>query len=241
MNKILIVLLVALVSVPWQVNAKQQVDAKGCVILLHGLGRSELSMVAIEWRLSRQGYTVINASYPSLSQSIETLSYLAIEHGVAQCEQQGANTVNFVTHSLGGILVRHYLSENTIGGLGQVVMLGPPNQGSQLADYIKTITFLDRLQPEAGRQLGTDQYSILKQLGTVDFELGIIAGNKNGRPLVSHALKGASDGTVLVEETKVSGMSDFLVLPATHTFMMWKREVLDQVVNFLKSGQFDHG
>jgi predicted alpha/beta hydrolase family esterase len=238
MKKFMIIVLVCFCSAVSLVSAESKSSAE-CVILLHGLGRTELSMAAIEWKLSSHGYTVVNSSYPSLEYSIEELSVLAVEKGVAQCRGKGATKINFVTHSLGGILLRHYLSENTIDTLGRVVMLGPPNQGSQLADYIKTISFTHKFQPLAGRQLGTDQHSIPKKLGAVNFELGVIAGNRNIRPIITHAIDGASDGTVLVEETKVAGMSDFLLVPATHSFMMWRRETLDQVVYFLGNGRFE--
>ncbi|MFT5101826.1 MAG: triacylglycerol lipase [Planctomycetaceae bacterium] len=95
-------------------------------------------------------------------------------------------------------MLRHYLSENDIENLGRSVMLGPPNKGSMLADYIKTIGFANKMQPPAGRELGADDDSIAKNLGPVSFDVGVIAGNKNVRPLVSKALLGPSDGTVTV-------------------------------------------
>lgn len=217
---------------------EQKIDSDECVILLHGLGRSGFSMKAVEWRLNSENYQVVNQSYPSTQHPIEELAELAFKEALPQCNT--SNSIHFVTHSLGGILLRQYLAKHELENLGRAVMLGPPNQGSQLADYIASIKLADTWQPQAGKQLGTDERSVPKQLGPVDFEVGVIAGNRNWRPLVSKPLVGPSDGTVTVEETKVAGMRDFLELPATHTMMMWQRSVLDQIVVFLENGEFDH-
>lgn len=194
-------------------------------------------MKAVEWRLEKEGYVVVNQTYPSTQHPIEDLAVIAMSEALPQCPNDAP--INFVTHSLGGILLRQYLSLETIPKLNRTVMLGPPNQGSLLADYIQTIKVADHLQPEAGRQLGTNDKSVPQALGAVDFDVGIIAGNRNWRPLLSKPLEGQpNDGTVTVEETKVAGMSDFLELPATHTLMMWQDDVLEQIVAYLASGRF---
>ena len=214
--------------------------AGDCVVLLHGLGRSEMSMKAIEWRLNRSplGYTVVNQGYPSLSQPIETLAVTAIDDARRKCHEAGTRQIHFVTHSLGGILLRQYLSGHEIANIGRTVMLGPPNQGSALAEYLASISIVEKLRPTAARQLGTGEASIPAQLGPVNFEVGIIAGNRSLRPWISRALQGASDGTVSVEETRVAGMTDFVELPATHSLMMWQSAVLNQVEYFLLRGHF---
>jgi len=210
-----------------------------CVILLHGLWRSGLAMMPMEWFLEEQGYAVVNVSYPSLEQSIETLADTAVREGIAECRALNQRRINFVTHSLGGILVRQYLSRNTIDGLGRVVMLGPPNQGSQMADYFLDNPLTDLYQPRALVQLGTGQASIPRRLGPVNFELGVIAGTVNRRQLMPGSPVGVSDGTVSVTETLVPGMKDFLLVPATHTFMIWSKRVMGQALAFLRHGQFD--
>ena len=221
------------------VNTEAESEAAECVVLLHGLGRSGLSMKAVEWRLEKEGYDVVNQSYPSTQHPIEELATIALSEALPKCPED--STIHFVTHSLGGILLRQYLSNETIPELGRTVMLGPPNQGSQLADFIQSIKVADHLQPEAGRQLGTNDQSVPQSLGAVNFDVGVIAGNRNWRPLVSKPLEGQpSDGTVTVEETKVAGMSDFLELPATHTMMMWQEDVLEQIVTYLSTGSFNH-
>ncbi len=196
-------------------------------------------MKALEWRLTDSGFEVVNLSYPSLNHPIEQLAVMAVEEGVGDCRARGMERIHFVTHSLGGILVRQYLSERDIPGLERVVMLGPPNQGSQVADFVHSFEFLRPLEPYAIEQLGTGEGSIPRELGPVKFELGVIAGTANRRAMLPGFPGGAGDGTVSVGETVVPGMLDFLEMPVSHTLMMWNDDVLHQVVYFLDHGYFD--
>ncbi|MEP1470518.1 MAG: alpha/beta fold hydrolase [Halieaceae bacterium] len=236
----LVVCILSFSGAPATLSADHTDSSQGeCVVLLHGLWRSSLSMKRVQWTLEEQGYSVANISYPSTSHNIETLAAMAVEQGVAECQLRHQGRISFVTHSLGGILLRQYLASQDIIGLRRVVMLAPPNQGSQMADYFQEITFLAPFEPEPLNQLGTGDKSIPLQLGPVSFELGIIAGNLNLRRYLPGAPEGVSDGTVSVAETVVPGMLDFLVMPVTHTFIMWDGEVLRQVVQFLRNGRFD--
>lgn len=214
-----------------------QIDPE-CAVLLHGLWRTELSMKGLQWELEEAGYTVANVTYPSLSYPIEELALMAVEEGLEECWAQGLQHIHFVTHSLGGILLRQYLTGRDIPGLHRVVMLGPPNQGSQAADYVYSLEILQPFMPMAVEQLGTGEQSVPLRLGPVSFELGIIAGTVNRREGLPGVPQGASDGTVAAAETVVPGMLDYLELPVTHSFMMWNDTVLRQVLHFLRYGTF---
>ena len=208
------------------------------VILLHGLGRTSRSMRNIQRHLTRAGYRVINLSYPSTSRSIEQIvAYLGPELD-SYCASPQAR-VHFVTHSLGGIILRCYLRKNRPAGLGRVVMLCPPNRGSELADRLAGWPVYRVLTGPAGQQLGTGSSGVVNCLGPVDFELGVIAGNRSLNPLFSHLIPGTDDGTVSVESTKVPGMQDSLLVPRSHTFIMNDPEVARQVEHFLHHGRFD--
>ncbi|HET6565227.1 MAG TPA: hypothetical protein VFG52_07435 [Xanthomonadales bacterium] len=221
-------------------NAQETPPPETCIILLHGLGRSSVSMKGVEWRLEEEGFAVVNKSYPWMNFSIDELAGIAVEPGLEDCRKLGISQVGFVTHSMGGILLRQYLVQNTIPELGRVVMLAPPNQGSTVADHLLANELLEPLLPEPAHQLGTGEGSVIKQLGPVTFELGVIAGS-NERPLASPGLDGKpNDGTVAVDETRVEGMQDFIVLDVDHSFLMWRTAVLHQVVLFLREGHFDH-
>lgn len=212
--------------------------ASDCVIILHGLARSDNSFSKMEQKLNEGGYFVINESYPSTKHDIETLANDIIPRSVASC--QDSSQVHFVTHSLGGILIRQYLSEHSVTNLGRVVMLAPPNKGSEITDEMKDNILYKAVNGPAGLQLGTDSSSVPNQLGPANFELGIIAGTKTVNPILSQMLPNPDDGKVSVESTKLSGMTDHIEVPYSHTFIMNKDEVIEQVIHFLENGSFIH-
>ncbi|HEV8702794.1 MAG TPA: alpha/beta fold hydrolase [Candidatus Polarisedimenticolia bacterium] len=214
-------------------------DGRETVVLLHGLGRSPQSMERLGRRLEARGYRVVSVAYASRHESVEAIArHLDIE--LARRCPERAVRVHFVTHSLGSIVVRYYIKHHRPANLGRVVMLGPPNGGSELVDLMRRIPIVRHHMGPSRGQLGTDSSSLPARLGPVDFELGVIAGTRTWNPLFSWLLPGADDGMVTVERTKVEGMSDFLAVPRTHTFMMKGPDVIAQTIAFLRHGEFDH-
>ena len=211
---------------------------KECVILLHGMGRTKNSMNRLEKSLVKDNYIVWNESYPSRSECIEKLAVDHIEKGLAFCNKAEAKAIHFVTHSLGGIMVRYYLQDNKIDNLGKIVMLSPPNKGSEVADFLKDVFVYKLVMGPAGQQLGTGPNSLPNSMGSIEANLGIITGNKTLDPWFSPLIPGADDGKVSVESARLKEMSDFMVVESSHAFIMRNAQVIDQIKYFLKHGKF---
>lgn len=211
-----------------------------CVVLLHGLGRTSASMEPLQEFLEAHGYAVANVDYPSRKHPIQALAPLAVEKGIGECQQGNRPAaIHFVTHSLGGILVRYYFSRHEHDALGRVVMLAPPNQGSNAADAFRHLPGFAWLNGPAGFQLGKGEGSVPLALGTPAFEFAVIAGNRTIDPLGSAVLDNPDDGKVSVSDTRLAGMRDFTIVAASHAFIMQNEDVFRLVAGFLAEGRFD--
>lgn len=215
------------------------VAASECVILLHGLARTSASMDTMQARLEEAGYIVVNIDYPSREYPIEELAPMAAGRGVHNCRaMDNVEQIHFVTHSLGGILVRQYLADEDVPELGRVVMLGPPNQGSAAVDELRDVPGFDWINGPAGRQLGKGEASVPLALGPADFELGVIAGTRSIDPIASAVLDDPDDGKVSVADTRLEGMDDFITVEHSHAFIMRMQRPIELTIQFLKSGRF---
>ena len=210
-----------------------------CVILLHGLARSSSSMKKMGKALAKSGYVVHNTDYPSTDKPVDELASDVIPAAVESCVKDGDRPIHFVTHSLGGILLRYFLETNVPDNLGRVVMLSPPNQGSEVVDVLSDVPGFMAVNGPAGQQLGTDDESVPSQLGTATFDVGIITGNRSINLFLSMMIPGDDDGKVSVERAKLEGMADFLVVPHSHPFIMKSDLVIRQVQYFLEHGRFE--
>ncbi|NNE60096.1 MAG: alpha/beta fold hydrolase [Woeseia sp.] len=228
-----------LAGAPSTGSAAVAAAAADCVVLLHGMARTHRSMRPMQTALQAAGYIVVNEGYPSRKHAIEKLAPLAIEAGLEGCKQQGAKgRIHFVTHSLGGILVRHYAAKTEIPRLGRVVMLAPPNQGSAAADKWRAVPGFGWLNGPAAFQLGKGDDSLPRRLSPPSFEFAVIAGDRSIDPITSAMLDNPDDGRVSVADTRLAGMRDFRVVHATHAFMMRNRGVIALTKSFLSTGQF---
>jgi predicted alpha/beta superfamily hydrolase len=184
----------------------------------------------MEKALQKAGFVTHNINYPSTSDTIENLAKNAIPPVVEECKRADAAAIHFVTHSMGGILVRYYLEHVSHPEcLGRVVMIAPPNHGSKLVDFLRGKPVLrqtfDFFLGHAGGELGTSQESTPNKLGSANFTLGIIAGRY--------------DCKVKMESARLEGMTDLIVLPYTHTLIIVRSKTFHQTIFFLQNGTFD--
>ncbi len=221
------------------INAKE-IKSNECVFVVHGLGRTSNSMMLMKHHLKKEGFQVVSFSYDSRHISVDS-AVQKLQTAVYNELHKASPPVklHFVTHSLGGIMTRKMLESKVPEQLGRVVMLSPPNQGSELPDKLGKIGLYKTVTGPAGLELGTGKDSYPNQLGAVKFPLGVITGDRSLNLLYSCCIPGKDDGKVSVESAKVDGMADFLVVHSSHTWIMNRKVVRKQVVNFLRNGYFE--
>lgn len=203
------------------------------VVLVHGIWMTGLDLVPLRLRLRRAGYDASIFRYPSLTASPERNADLLAAYA-AGIE---ADTVHFVGHSLGGLVLLHLFDRHEVERPGRVVLLGAPARGSAVARVlsIRPITRpLIGRSGERGLLGGSPRWNARRDLGTIAGDHGLGVGRVLG------AMEGPSDGTVGVEETRVEGAADRAVLPVTHTGLVFSGEVTEQVLGFLRHGRFAH-
>ncbi len=235
--KKLIILLAMLMPAAVLAEEKDISQEQECVILLHGLMRSSSSMSSLERGLEEAGYHVVNVDYPSTTNSVEELAQAHIPPAMSKCTEN--MKVNFVTHSMGGILVRAFFKANPTIKPNRVVMIAPPNKGSEVIDD-EAYQWFGGVSGVSGAQLGTGKDSLPNQLGPVDYEVGIIAGSASVNPIFSDLIPGPDDGAVAVARTHVEGETDWIDVKATHSFIKFNPTARRQVIEFLKNGKFAH-
>ncbi len=209
---------------------------------MHGLARTYHAMDNMQESLTEAGYHTVNFGYPSTEKDIATLAKEHFPEAIAMCRQFNPKAIHFVTHSLGGIVLRKNFVENRPPLLGKVVMLSPPNHGSAVTDQLQGWWFYEWLNGPAGQELHTGSDSMPNLLGSVAYPVGVITGDRYAFFDVwfSHILPGKNDGKVSVESAKVDGMSDFLIVHESHSFIMDSRYVQAETLHFLRHGVFKH-
>ncbi len=215
---------------------KLRLDSDHLVVLLHGLGRSRTAMEAMRTSLEDAGFAVAAVGYPSTRQSIS-------EHaeGLGQLldNLDDVRHVSFITHSLGGIVVRAALADEELPWrkrmkLGRVVMLAPPSRGSELARELAHFSPFQTLAGPSALELTTE----LKSIPAPPCPFGIVAASRENDSGLNPFIDGDDDGIVSVEETKLEGAADHLTVKGIHTLIMNDRDVIAATVRFLHTSRF---
>ena len=206
------------------------------VVLLHGLGRGPWALKILEWRLSNMGYAVHNLGYNSRSNSLDEITEELVGQIRTCCSKP--EQLHFVSHSLGGLVLRSLLAEHKIPNAGRAVLLAPPNQGSEIVDQLRRYPWFRSLLGPIAPKLGTRSQDLPKTLPQLEIPYGVIAGDRWINPLGAWLLEKPHDGTVRVEQTKLAGMDDHIVVPHNHTFIMNASIVAKQVHAFFSDGRF---
>lgn len=204
------------------------------VILIHGIGRSSKSMLPLVKPLQEDGYTVVPFDYPSTRVSIpESAAYL--REVVRSLD--GIEQIDFVVHSMGGLVVRSLLSdEKPDPRFRRMVMLGVPNRGAEMASLVEDQPLFRLVYGKAGQQLVRDREGFIAGLPTPKFEFAIIAGARGTEEGFNLLIPGDDDGTVTVASTRLPGATDFMTVSAIHTLLMGNPAAIGATRRFLKQG-----
>lgn len=204
------------------------------VFLLHGIGKSHLDMFPLARTLHRAGYDVVNWKYPSRRHSIPELA----DQLARVVEAHPSPRIHFVTHSMGGIVVRHYFCRHTSPATGRLVMIAPPNRGAWLASRLAGLSLYKRVFGPAGLDLREGEEGLCEAAGIPPCEYGIIAGGRGRTPGMMPFIPGDNDGIISVDTTRLGGEKDFIVLPYLHGLIQFMPRTIRCVLRFLESGRF---
>lgn len=210
---------------------EQKSSGDETVVLLHGIGRGRASLWLLDTRLQQAGYKTLN--YPCAAQS-ESLEDIAKQLCVFISEKVKTQKYHLIAHSLGNLVIRIAFKHGYPDGLEKIVMLAPPNRPTELARALRDNPIYKWFTNDEGWLLASDDF--YSQLPVPNVPFGIIAGNRGQAFMLTEP----NDGVITVESTKLEGMSDWIVVPQAHTFIMNSRIVAELCVSFIKQGKFDH-
>ena len=213
-------------------------DGTHGVVLLHGISRTARSFGKMQAALESAGFATLNQDYASRRKALEALAD-DIHPAIQRFADGIDGSVHFVCHSMGGLLARVYIARYRPKCLGRVVMLGTPNSGSEIADRLGHLRLYRAFFGPAGQQLGTRRDSAIEALfPPVDYPVGVVAGNRSIYPIASAFLPKPHDGRVSIENTKLAGMADHIIVRASHPWLVRNSTAIAQTIAFLQDGKF---
>ena len=222
------------------VEAALTSNGNECVVLVHGLWRSGFAMRSIASDLEYYGFHTVSIDYPSTEMNIPELAQQYVPDGIQRCKETGAQQIHLVSHSMGGIVVRQYLQDNALPTGSRVVMLSPPNQGSELTEKFGEYWWYQWMTGPAASSLTQKEEGIISHLHAVNEPVGIIAAYRKWSLWPEGWLPSPNDGTVSVESMQLTEMDDLILINSGHASMRYQDEIQQQIRHFLIKGAFLH-
>jgi triacylglycerol lipase len=218
------------------------VFAHQTVYLLHGYGSGPLFMTTINNYLIKQGFHTVNYGYHSIKDDLNFSARQLYE----DIKKNKEDTICFVTHSMGALVLRAMISSVQKGSpfpvIYRIVMITPPNHGAEIADFFgESPVFRYILGPNI-QHLMTDSSSLANRLPVPgNCEIGIIIGVRAGKNGYNPFIKGDNDGYLTPNATRLGTEKESIMVPAEHSMIIHNKRVLELVYSFLKNGNFENG
>lgn len=218
-----------------EIRIEQKLPPMGgeAVVLLHGIFRSSKAMQRLHDRLVKDGYLVVPFDYPSTRIDIAASAMML---GQVVKSLEGVEKISFVTHSMGGLVVRSWLNQGGDPRARCLVMMGTPNKGAEVADVLRDWHLYRFILGPAGQQLVADRSGAISRLPVPEIPFAVIAGGKGTTDGYNPLIPGDDDGLVAVSSALLEGAEDSIEVPVLHSFLPFNAEVIDHVARYLKTG-----
>ncbi|KUO63115.1 MAG: hypothetical protein APF84_11350 [Gracilibacter sp. BRH_c7a] len=211
---------------------------KQVIILVHGFNKNQSDMFTLKMHLIKLGYHCLTVNLPTRFGSLNDCTSVMKTQLEKLLSGVGYQKIHFVGHSMGGLIIRNYLANNSLPGLGRCVFISCPSKGSSLADkFCKLFPFITKILKSLN-DLRVNALEIPNPKNTTNLEIGVIAGNKSNL-LLGVFLKKENDGRVEVDSTKIETMTDFIIKPYGHKEIHYQPDTASLVDDFLLTGKFN--
>ncbi|MGA2624642.1 MAG: hypothetical protein ABSF91_12360 [Bacteroidota bacterium] len=209
------------------------------VYLIHGYGSSTLLLKSIENYLKKNGFETVNYSYHSIRDDIRKTGHNLYN----QIKQDRIDTVSFVTHSMGALVMRALLTysikDSSFPTIYRIVMITPPNHGTEIADFFSSSSIFKFFLGPNVENMKTDSNSLANRLPLpLKSQVGIIVGEKSDSTGYNPFIKGSNDGYVTPDEAKLGMEKDFRIIYKSHTLITQSKKTRRLVLSFLRNGTF---
>lgn len=208
------------------------------IYLIHGYGGLGLEMEKIREAVQNEGFTTEIYVYKSLIDDVDSVSLNLIQ----TIQKEKFDTVSFVTHSMGALVVRSmYEKLDSLSGfpfVHRIVMIAPPNNGSPIADFFSQFKFVKYIIGPNINNLTTNKITGASKYPIPTCEVGLIAGSFGGKRGFNMFINSDNDGVLIPENTKMGIEKDVVFVKSWHVGLLFNKKVIRYVNNFIQQGKF---